>query len=132
MVKNHREEEFFLKKECLSLVEIADQVHNNLGYGKHDSDYKIAFEAKLKYNGFDYKAQKGYLFNFNGIILQHKFYADFVINENVIVEIKSVPYQLNDYDLKVFEQLVTDRPKVGLIINFHHEVIHFLKIVLLN
>ncbi len=131
MVKNHSEEEFLFKKECLALIEIAEQIHKDIGFGLHDSKYKTAFESKLNFIGFDYEVQKKYAFNFNGIILQHKFYADFVINEDIIVEIKSVPYQLNDYDLKVFEQLILDRPKAGLIINFYKEEIHFKKIVLL-
>lgn len=131
MAKNHQDEEFLFKEECLTLTEIAEQIHRDLGFGLHDSEYKLAFESKLKYHGFDYEAQKKFAFNFNGIILQHKFYADFVIKENIIVEIKSVPYRLNDYDLKVFEQLILNKPKAGLVINFYKEELHFKKIVLL-
>lgn len=66
------------------------EVHNNLGAGFLEIVYKDALEYEFKKADIPYEREKMYDVNYKGIILPHKFYADFVVYGNIILEVKSV------------------------------------------
>jgi GxxExxY protein len=73
----------------------------------------------LKINGHIYLRECEYNVPYKSIILRHKFYADFVIFNNVIVEIKAKQGGIGGEDLaQAINYLKVSGCKVGLILNF--------------
>ena len=76
------------KEESYQIIGICMEVHNNLGAGFSEIVYKDALELEFKNAKIEYSREKEYTVNYKGIILSHKFYADFVIFDKIILEVK--------------------------------------------
>ncbi|MCX6311940.1 MAG: GxxExxY protein [Bacteroidetes bacterium] len=97
----------------------AFKVHNTLGPGLLESVYEAALEYELIKAGFDVRTQVGIPVIYEGKNLDLGFRLDLLVNEKVIVEIKSIEAiapvhykQLNTY-------LRLSKRKLGLLINFN-------------
>ncbi len=84
------------QNETYKIIGLCMEVHNNLGKGFSEIVYKDALEIEFKDAGIHYQREKEYSVNYKGIILPHKFYADFVVFGNIILEIKSVKILLKN------------------------------------
>jgi len=73
------------------------EVHNNLGAGFLEIVYKDALEYEFKKANIPFEREKMYEVNYKGIILPHKFYADFVVYGNIILEVKGVVGITDDF-----------------------------------
>ena len=78
------------KEESYQIIGICMEVHNNLGAGFSEIVYKDALELEFKNAKIEYSREKEYTVNYKDIILSHKFYADFVVFDKIILEIKTV------------------------------------------
>ena len=57
-------------------------VHRNLGAGFLEIVYKDALELEFRNAGIEFERERRYEVNYKGIILPHKFYADFVVYDD--------------------------------------------------
>ena len=78
------------KEESYTIIGKCFEVHNNLGRGFLEIVYKDALEYEFRKAGIPYEREKEYTVNYKGLILPHKFYADFVVFDKIILEIKAV------------------------------------------
>jgi len=90
MEKRHfSNSDFPLQGETDLIIRTAIDIHKNLGPGFLEIVYKDAFEYEFKIDEIFYEREKEYLIHYKDTIFPHKFYADFVVFEKVIVEIKA-------------------------------------------
>ncbi len=80
--------ELILEDEAYKIIGICMEVHNNLGPGFLEIVYKDALEFEFRSAGILYEREKEYVVNYKNTILPHKFYADFVVFDQVILEVK--------------------------------------------
>lgn len=78
------------KDESYAIIRKCMEVHNNLGSGFLEIVYKDALEYELRKANIPYEREKEYRVNYKGIILPHHFYADFVVYDKIILEVKGV------------------------------------------
>ena len=97
------------------------EIHSVLGKGFSEIVYKDAFEWEFKQRGINFEREKEYSVNYKGIILPHKFYADFVVFDCVILEVKSKKGIIEDHLAQVLNYLTISKLEVGLLINFHEK-----------
>ena len=64
-------------------------VHKTLGRGFLEIVYKDAIEYEFRNQNILFEREKEYPINYKGKILSHKFYADFVVYDKIILEIKA-------------------------------------------
>ena len=113
-----RNENFPLKDETDILIGIGIEIHKELGFGFLEIVYKDAFEYELKLHEHLYEREKQYPVPYKKIILPHKFYADFVVFNSVILEIKA-QVGISEVDMaQTLNYLKCSGCKVGLILNF--------------
>jgi GxxExxY protein len=95
------------------------KVYNALGPGLLESAYEAALVYELRDAGLDVICQLGLPFQYETIKLDVGYRIDLLVNEKVIVEVKSV-YNLADVH---FKQLTTylklSNKKMGLLVNFN-------------
>jgi len=84
-----RNEYFPLKNETDEIIGIGIDIHKQLGFGFLEIVYKDAFEYELTKSNILFQREKEYKINYKEIILPHKFYADFIIFDSVILEVKA-------------------------------------------
>ncbi len=101
------------------IIGLAIKVHSALGPGLLESTYEKALVFELSRNGYKAEVQKSISINYEGIIIDEGYRADIVVNDIVLIELKSVK-QIEDIHLK---QLLTyvrlSNKKLGLLINFN-------------
>ncbi|WP_363319607.1 GxxExxY protein [Flavobacterium sp.] len=81
--------DFLYENDTYKIIGALMEVHKNLGKGFSEIVYKDAFEYELKKINFSFEREKEYLVHYKDVILNHKFYADFVVLDKIIIEIKS-------------------------------------------
>ena len=78
-----------LEDETYRILGICMDVHNNLGAGFLEIVYKDALELEFKKAEIFYGRERQYSVNYKGFTLPHRFYADFVVYDQIILEVKS-------------------------------------------
>ena len=79
-------EEYIFKDENYTIVGILFEVHKNLGKGFSEIVYKDAIEYEFQQQNILYQREKEFSVNYKDTNLKHKFYADFVVYDKIILE----------------------------------------------
>jgi len=122
-------DDYPFQEECYTIIGIAMEIHRILGKGFSEIVYKDAFEYELTSRDIGYEREKRFVVNYKGIVLKHQFYADFVIDNKIILEIKSSNGIVDAYFAQVLNYLTISKLKVGLIINFDDKSLQYKRIV---
>jgi GxxExxY protein len=108
-------QENFLAKE---IVDAAYQVHTSLGPGLLESVYETALAHTLKKKGLSIERQFPIPVNYDGIVFNEGFRADLIVNNKVIIELKSVEQIASVHKKQLLTYLRLSDKKLGLLINF--------------
>ena len=105
-----------------AVVDAAFHIHVELGPGLLESVYEAVLAKELEKRGFKVERQKPISFEFGGSKFDEGFRADLVVNDLVIVELKSVEqaHPVHKKQLKTYLRLSGKR--LGLLINFGTEL----------
>lgn len=114
-------EYYYKKDENYEIVGICMEVHRLLGPGLLEVVYKDALEIEFKNKNIPYQREKEYNVVYKGIILPHKFYADFVVYEDIILEIKSVREISNDHLAQTLNYMKLADTPIGITANFQNK-----------
>ena len=118
------------KEETYRIIGRCIEVHNNLGAGFLEIVYKDALEFEFQKAGIEYEREKRYEVNYKGIILPHKFYADFVVMDKIILEVKAVSGISDEFVAQAINYLKVSQNKLALIVNFGELRLNYKRIVL--
>jgi len=123
-------EKIIYKEESYKIIGICMEVHNNLGAGFLEIVYKDALEWEFRRAGIPFEREKEYLVNYKGVILPHKFYADFVIYDKIILEVKGVSAISDEFIAQGINYLKVSQNQLALIVNFGELKLNTKRIVL--
>ena len=105
------------------IIECAIKVHKTLGPGLLESVYEKILAYELKKKSLKVECQVSVPITYENIIFNEGFRADIIVNDSVIVELKSI----NEFDPVHFKQLLTylklTDKKLGLLLNFNKELL---------
>ncbi len=85
---NENEISFYIRKSIFS-------VYNELGPGLLEKVYEKVLALELKNNGLSVKTQVPIPITFKGVFIDSSFIADIIVEDKVIIEIKSIPEIIN-------------------------------------
>jgi GxxExxY protein len=97
----------------------AFKVHKELGPGLLESVYETALSYELMEMGYEVKAQLGIPMVYNAIKFDIGFRLDILVNDLVIVEIKSVEALADVHYKQLLTYLKLTGKKLGILINFN-------------
>lgn len=95
-------------------------VHNELGYGFTENVYHNALLKELRLLGYQTNSEQPINVFYKGQRVGH-FYADIVVNDCVIVELKSVKELATEHYAQLINYLKASRYEVGLLMNLGPE-----------
>jgi GxxExxY protein len=101
------------------LVSIFFKVHSKLGPGLLESVYESAICHEISVLGLKYQRQQGIKVIYDGIKMDNGFRADIIVDEKVIVEIKSVEAMSPVFFKTLLTYLRLSDIKLGLLVNFN-------------
>ncbi|WNH07595.1 GxxExxY protein [Thalassobellus suaedae] len=118
------------KDESYAIVGVLFEVYNNLGSGFSEIVYKDALEYEFKIRDIPFQREKEFTVSYKDITLKHKFYADFVVFDKIILEIKAIE-NLNDKHIsQSINYLKVSNYKLAILANFHKDFLDHKRIVL--
>ena len=92
------------KEESYKIIGLCFEVHNYLGSGFREQRYEVKYKD---------------------VILEHKFYADFVVYDKIILEIKGVKAITDEFVARTINYLKVSDLRLGLIVNFgENKLVH--------
>jgi len=84
-----RQDNLPYKSETDLIINAAIEVHKHLGSGFLEIVCKDALSIEFKTREYFFEREKQYSIYYKDILLPHSFYADFIVFDAVILEIKS-------------------------------------------
>ncbi|PIU83067.1 MAG: GxxExxY protein [Elusimicrobia bacterium CG06_land_8_20_14_3_00_38_11] len=113
----------FLNKITETIIGVAINIHRELGPGLLESAYEVCLVYALAKSGLKIEQQKALPIVYHGIKLDCGYRLDLVVENEVIVEIKSVEKILPIHKAQLMTYLKLSGYKVGLLINFNVEIL---------
>lgn len=102
-----------------AVLDAAIAVHRELGPGLLENAYEACLEYELIDRGFSIERQKELPVVYRGTKVDCGFRLDLVVNESVIVELKSVERLERIHDAQVLTYLKLTKLNLGLLVNFN-------------
>jgi len=95
------------------------EVHKELGPGLLESTYEQCLAHELNLRGINFRLQQSMPVNYKGIKLDCGYRIDLVVEETIILELKSVQ-SINDvHKAQLLTYMKLSGMKIGLLINFN-------------
>ena len=101
------------------IIECCIEVHKELGPGLLESIYEECLESVLVENGLKVQRQVEAPLFFKGKKLNKGFRLDMLINDSIILELKSVETILPIHEAQLVSYLKLSKNKLGLLVNFN-------------
>ena len=118
------ETELIYKQEYFRIMGLCMEIHRNLGGGLLEIVYKDALAYELKQNKIPFEREREYLVEYKGIILPHRFYADFVVYDNIILEVKAMKGIADEHVAQTINYAKLAKSRLGIIANFGDSLQH--------
>lgn len=100
-----------------AIIKVYYAVYNELGYGFLEKVYQNSLFLELKNKGFKVEAQKKISVYYKGIEVG-EYYADLIVEDLVILELKAAEYIVKDFENQILNYLRSTDCEVGLLLNF--------------
>ncbi|MHC5093208.1 MAG: GxxExxY protein [Planctomycetota bacterium] len=122
------EEELIHKELVYEVVGCAMKVHRELGYGFLEKVYENSMMVLLNKKSIKAKQQFPVPVHFENVIVG-EYFADFMIEDKILVELKTVEKIANVHFAQVLNYLKATGIKLGLLINFGPRKLEYERIV---
>ncbi|MBU1297588.1 MAG: GxxExxY protein, partial [Bacteroidetes bacterium] len=109
----YSEKEYPLQKESYQIIGICMEVHRILGKGLLEIVYKDAIEYEFNKEKIPYEREKKYEVEYKEIILPHYFFADFVVFDKIILEVKAQKGIVDEHYSWVINYLAISKCPLG-------------------
>lgn len=104
-------------EESNKILELAYQLHRELGCGFKEKVYQDAFEVLLKENQIPYEREKHIQVVYHGVTLEHDFYYDFLLWDKIGVELKAYSEIIGEFEAQLINYLHVGQHKLGVVLN---------------
>ena len=109
----------FLESETDRVIAAAMTVHSSLGPGLLESVYELALDEEMRARDIPFERQLPVPIRYRGLILDSGLRLDFVVNRQVVLELKSVERVLDVHRAQLLTYMRFAGCKVGLLLNFN-------------
>ena len=111
-------EDLLYREECYKIIGSCFEVYNNLGSGFLENVYQECLEIEMRNQKIDFISQKEIEIKYKDSVINHKYRADLVCYDKIIVEVKAVSKLANEHKAQVINYLKATGYKLGILVNF--------------
>ena len=101
------------------IIGCAIKVHRVLGPGLLESAYEVCLFHELTKAGLKAERQVKVPIVYDGLILEADYFIDILVEDTVVLELKSVEHVLPIHEAQLLTYLKLADKKLGLLINFN-------------
>lgn len=105
------------------IIGCAIEVHKELGPGLMESVYDVCLAEELIRSGLTIKRQVLLPVEYKGRTLEKDFIIDLLVEDEIVVELKSVEIILPVHEAQLVTYLKLSGKKLGLLINFNVSIL---------
>ena len=106
-----------------AIIGAAIEVHKELGPGLLESSYQRCLAREFDIRGIKYRREVELPVEYKGVVIDCAYRLDFIVEERVVVEVKSVEKLIPVHEAQLITSLKLTKLRVGLLINFNSAVI---------
>lgn len=118
------------KEESYKIIGLCMEVHRQLGRGLLEVVYKDALEYEFTLNRIPFEREKAFEVKYKDIVLPHQFFADFVVYDSIILEIKARSEIVDEFIKQTLNYMAIARSQLGLLVNFGEPSLTYKRLVL--
>ncbi|NOT52155.1 MAG: GxxExxY protein [Chitinophagaceae bacterium] len=104
-------------------VDVCFKIHTTLGPGLLESVYEAAFAYELDKRKIPFTRQQGVVTKYEDFVLDVGFRTDIIMDNKLIVEIKSVEHLDKSHHKTLLTYLKLSGIKLGILVNFNVNLI---------
>ena len=108
-----------LNQISYDIIGASFKVHSALGPGLLESTYEVCLEYELIKIGYKVERQKPLPVIYDGVFLDAGYRIDLLVEDSVIVELKSVNEMIPIFKAQLMTYLKLAELKLGLLLNFN-------------
>jgi GxxExxY protein len=112
------EKELIFRNETYQIIGAAMEVHKILGPGFLEAVYHEAMEIEFIARSIPFESHKKLKIPYKSHILKQPYEADFLVFNEIIVEIKALEALITKHHAQILNYLKATEKKVGLLMNF--------------
>ncbi len=101
-----------------TILDAAFKVHTETGPGLLETVYEVLLAHELRKAGLKVERQLPIPIHYDGLVFEEGFRADLLVEDKVIVELKSLESLAKVHSKQVLTQLRLGDKRLGLLINF--------------
>jgi GxxExxY protein len=105
-----------------AIVDSAINIHSALGPGLLESVYEVLLAHELKQRGFRVERQQSIPIEYLGLRFEEGYRLDLLVEDQVIVEVKSVESVLAVHKKQLLTYLRLLDKRLGLLLNFNEDL----------
>ncbi len=100
------------------VIESAIKIHKDLGPGLFESVYEVILSNELNQRGLKTERQIPIPIEYNGLKFNEGFRADIMVENKIILELKSIEKINNSHKKQLLTYLKLSNKKLGYLLNF--------------
>jgi hypothetical protein len=100
------------------VVDAAIKVHSKMGPGLLESVYEVVLARELESRGLQVRRQVPIKIEYDGLVFAEGFVADIIVEDKVILELKSVEQLANVHYKQIYTYLKLADKRLGMLLNF--------------
>ena len=117
-------------EDTYKIIGICMDVHRELGKGFSEVVYGDALEIEFIENNINFSRETKFNILYKGKLLSHKYKADFIIENKIILEIKAISILTDSHVKQTLNYLAVSKLKLGLLINFGEDSLKHKRVIL--
>ena len=105
------------------IIDCSIKIHKELGLGLFESVYEKVLAYELMQRELEVKSQVPIQIKYLDMVFDEGFRADLIVNNKVIIELKSVKHLEPVHSKQLLTYLRLSNKKLGLLMNFNEELL---------
>jgi len=106
------------KDETYTIIGAAMEVHKEMGAGFLEAVYQETLALEFHLRNVPFVQQKPLALTYKGKLLQQRYIPDFIVYEQIVVEIKALKQLGPNEEAQLLNYLKATGLRVGLLLNF--------------
>ena len=108
-----------LKRHSYDVIGAIHEVHKELGPGLNEKIYQEGLQIELTERNIPFSKELTFHPTYHGKEMVATYRLDFLVNDDIIVELKSVENLISEHKAQLFNYMRLMKASVGILVNFY-------------
>jgi GxxExxY protein len=122
--------DLYKQEEYYKVIGLCMEVHRILGGGLLEAVYKEALEIEFTNHNIPFEREKEFIIEYKGHTLKKRFYADFVVYDEIILEVKATKLLIDENIAQTLNYMNITKSGLGILANFSNKSLQHKRVVL--